>query len=92
MKTILIITLSISATLFSSCRKTYKCSCTTTLNQPGYYPYQTVSVENIDKKTTKKKATAVCENTEKQMQANTSLVFNQDVTVSTKCVLVDTNR
>lgn len=77
---------------FSSCKKSYKCSCTTTLDQPGYYPYQTVSVETIDKKTTKKKATQVCENTAKQLKANTSLIFSQNVTVSTKCLIVDTNK
>ena len=92
MKTSLIIITSLFLLTISSCRKKYKCSCSTSLSQPGYYPYETISIENIDKKMTKKKATDVCKNTEKQMQANTSLIFDQDVTVTTKCVLIDTNR
>lgn len=92
MKTSLTIIISLFLVTFISCRKKYKCSCSTSISQPGYYPYETISVENIDKKMSKKKATEVCENTEKQMQANTSLIFDQNVTVSTKCVILDTNR
>jgi len=92
MKTTLIIIASLFLITFSSCRKKYKCSCSTTLKQPGYYPYETISVENIEKKMSKKKATEICENIQKQMQANTSLIFDPDVTVSTKCVIIDTNR
>ena len=92
MKTILIIIISLFLITFSSCRKKYKCSCATTLSEPGYYPYQTISVENIDKKLSKKKATEICDNIEKQMQANTSLIYDEDVTVFTKCVILDTNR
>lgn len=88
MKTNLIILVILFVTGISSCKKTYKCSCTTTLSQPGYYPYQTVSLQNIDKKKTKKKATEICKNTSNQLQANTRLIFDEDVTVSTTCVVL----
>jgi hypothetical protein len=87
MKTPLITIIILLALTSSSCKKTYKCSCTTTLAQPGYYPYQTVSIKVIDKKTTKKRATEICENTANQVSANTRLLFDDDVTVSTKCAV-----
>ncbi|MBK8367991.1 MAG: hypothetical protein IPL10_11360 [Bacteroidetes bacterium] len=69
----------------SSCRKNYSCTCTTNLTEPGYVPYQTATVQKIDGNVTKKKATKICTNTAIQMEANTRLIFNDDVKVETSC-------
>jgi hypothetical protein len=82
-------TLAIIAVLFSSCVKKYNCKCTTTLNQLGYYPYETMTIQELPKHSSKKKATQICDNTGRQIQANVDELYPDDVTVSTKCVVKD---
>ena len=72
----------------SSCKK-YSCKCTTTLTQDGYYPKRTETLEDVKKNSSKKRATQICSNTAKQMQANTRLLFPDYINVSTACVLKD---
>lgn len=84
------ITLAISTLtilFLNSCQKDYSCTCTTTLRESGYLPYQTVTVQPVKKNTSKKKATKVCKNTAVQMQANTRLLFDDAITVETSCSL-----
>jgi hypothetical protein len=84
-----IITLAIITVLFSSCLKKYNCKCTTTLNQLGYYPHETVTVQELPKHSSKKKATQICDNTASQIQANTDEIYPDEVTVSSKCEVKD---
>jgi hypothetical protein len=67
MKKILIISSLISLLISSSCKKNYSCACTTKLTQNGLLPYQTATVQDVKKNTSKKKAAKICENTAKQM-------------------------
>lgn len=69
----------------TSCRKNYSCACTTNLTQVGYVPYQTATVQKIDGRVSRKKATKICNNTALQMQANTRLLFDDDIKVETGC-------
>ncbi len=71
--------------ILSSCRKNYSCACTTNLTEPGYVPYQTATVQKIEGRVSKKKATKICKSTASQMQANTRLVFDDDIKVETSC-------
>lgn len=87
MKTIYI--LSILACILTACNKKYTCKCTTTLTQEGYYPMETETLKEVSKNSTKKKATEICRNTAKQMQANTELMWPDYVNVNTVCVLRD---
>lgn len=74
--------------ILSGCKKNYSCACTTKLSQPGYLPYQTSTTQDLEKKRiSKKKAAKICDNTAKHMQANTRLLFDSDVDVSTGCAL-----
>lgn len=75
--------------ILSSCTKKYSCKCTTTLTQDGYYPKKTETIVDVQKNSSKKKATQICDNTAKQMQANTKLLWPDYVNVSTGCVLKD---
>ena len=74
---------------FCGCIKKYSCKCTTTLRQDGYYPKTTETIEDIQKHSSKKKATQICDNTAKQMQANTRLLFSANIDVATRCELKD---
>lgn len=85
MKKIILLPLLGIIIISSSCRKNYSCACTTNLSQPGSFPYQTATVQKIDGRVSKKKATKICTNTASQMEANTRLIFNDDVTVATSC-------
>ena len=67
----------------NSCRKNYSCACTTNLSQPGSFPYQTATVQKIEGRVSKKKAAKICTNTASQMEANTRLIFNDDVPIAT---------
>jgi hypothetical protein len=73
---------------FTSCKK-YSCKCTTTLSQDGYYPKKTETIEDVKKNSSKKKATQICTNTAKQIQANTRLLWPDYVDVGTICILKD---
>ncbi|MBI3520907.1 MAG: hypothetical protein HY062_16330 [Bacteroidetes bacterium] len=75
------------ALISASCKKNYSCTCTTKLTQSGYLPYQTATVEQVPKNTSHKKATKICNNTAKQMQANTRLLFDNNTKVETSCSL-----
>jgi len=75
--------------LFGSCTKKYTCKCITTLSQDGYYPHKTETIEEIKKNSSKKRATQICSNTAKQIQANTSLLWPDYVKVTTNCQLRD---
>ncbi len=70
---------------FSSCKKQYACQCSTTFSSPGYSPYTVSSVENIDKKTSKKTATKICAQSEKQIKNNDENYTTE--TVSTSCAV-----
>ncbi len=87
MKTL--ISLAIITVLFSSCIKKYSCKCTTTLSQTGYRPYETVTIEELPKHSSKKKATQICSNTAKQVQANASEAYPDFITVGTACEVKD---
>lgn len=87
MKKNLIIISSIFIVALSSCKKDYSCTCTTKLSQPGLLPYQTATAVNIDKKNSHKKAEKICKNTAKQMQANTTLLFDSSTKVESNCSL-----
>ncbi len=75
--------------LITGCyKKTYTCACTTNIREGNWPPYQTATVVEIKKNTSKKKAELVCKNTAKQMEANTKLVFEGDgYDISTGCAL-----
>jgi hypothetical protein len=88
MKKHIILVFFFSILIFSSCKKSYTCACTTNITEPGYVPYQTATVEEVKKNTSKKKATLTCNNTAKQIQANTRLLFEgSDVDIKTSCAL-----
>ncbi len=75
--------------VLSACTKKYGCKCTTTLTEDGYYPHKTETIEEIKGHVSKKKATKICDNTAKQMQATTSEIWPSYVNVSTNCALKD---
>lgn len=85
----LLTTLAIVMLLFTSCLKKYNCKCTTTLNQLGYYPYETMTIQELPKHSSKRKATQICSNTAKQIEANVEEIYSSNVTVSTTCILKD---
>ena len=87
MKTVF--TIVILSCILSSCNKKYTCKCITTLTQDGYYPKETETLKEISKYSSKKKATQICRNTAKQMQANTDLMWPDYVSVNTVCELKD---
>jgi hypothetical protein len=74
-----------------SCQKKNSCTCTTTLTHNGYLPHQTVTVQEISKTKSLKKANKICKNTAIQMQANTRLLYTDDVGVETSCALQVSN-
>ena len=75
--------------LTSSCLKKYTCKCTTTLSSPGYYPKETVTIQEIKKHSSKKKAQQICDNTATQVRNNTRPLWDESITVATKCQLKD---
>jgi hypothetical protein len=83
-KILLITSIAISTCLLS-CKKQYACQCATTFSSPGYDPYTVSSIENIDKKTTKKRAERICSHAEKQIADNDENYTNS--TISTSCAL-----
>ena len=85
MKKLIILSSFAIALTINSCKKSYSCACTTNITPPNYYPYQTATVVRMEKKASNKKATFVCTNTAKQMQANTRLLFDDNVKVETSC-------
>ena len=89
MKKIIINSIFIFVLVLSACTKKYACKCTTTLSQDGYYPKKTETIEDIKGHVSKKKGTKICDNTAKQMQANTSQIWPSYVTVTTNCLLKD---
>lgn len=72
-----------------SCQKKYSCKCKTTVFAQYYYPYETESIEELPKHSSKKKAKQICDNAAKQVQANARLLINDDLQVNTKCELKD---
>lgn len=72
----------------TSCKK-YSCQCTTTLSEDGYYPKKTETIEDVKKNSSRKKATQICSNTARQMQANTRLLWPSYIDVGTVCTLKD---
>ena len=85
MKKIIIIFAAVLTSGIISCKKQYSCQCSTTFSSPNYSPYTVSSVENIDKKTTKKRATQICSHAEKQMADNAENYTSG--TVSTSCAI-----
>lgn len=85
MKKIILIPYLALVFISSSCRKNYSCTCTTNLTEPGYVPYQTATVQPIEGRVSKKKATKICTNTASQMEANTRLLFDDNIKVETSC-------
>ena len=85
MKKLILLTYFAVIIISSSCRKNYSCTCTTNLTEPGYVPYQTATVQKIEGRVSNKKATKICTNTASQMEANTRLIFNDDIKVETSC-------
>jgi hypothetical protein len=71
----------------SSCRKSYSCACATTIEEPGYIPYKTLSNVKIAKNTSEKKALKICESTAKQMQANAKLIFSSSYKIKAACTI-----
>lgn len=87
-KSFLLILIGVCSLAISSCVKKQTCKCTTTLSVPGYYPHETVTIQDI-KKSTKKKAKQICDNTARQLQTNTDQLWEDDVSVSAKCEIKD---
>ncbi|MES2760785.1 MAG: hypothetical protein V4677_01210 [Bacteroidota bacterium] len=88
MKKHIIFSFFISVLILSSCKKSYTCACTTNITEPGYVPYQTATVEEVKKNTSKKKATQTCNNTANQIEANTRLLFaGSNIKIETSCSL-----
>ncbi len=54
-----------------------------------YNPHVTETVEQLPKHCTKKKATQICDNTAKQVQANARLLYDDQIQVNTKCEIKD---
>lgn len=81
--------MAVSSLLMISCQKNYSCKCTTTVFAQYYYPYETESIEKLPKRCSKKKATQICNNAAKQVQANARLIINDNYQVNTKCELKD---
>jgi len=78
----------VGALTLGACKKNYSCACTTRLSEPGSIPYQTATTQDLEKKRIgKKKAIKICDNTAKHMEANTRLLFDDNVDVSTVCSL-----
>jgi hypothetical protein len=87
MKKLIIFSALVLVCFFSACKKNYTCTCTTNIREGNWPPFQTATSEQI-KPTSKKKAKLICENTAKQIEANTSLIFaDNDTDVSTRCVI-----
>lgn len=84
----LFIPILIAGSIFiSSCRKKYSCQCSITIEKPGYYPYTTSEVQEIDQKTTKKRAEEICSNSEKQLYKNTDDYTGPDEKLTTSCAV-----
>lgn len=79
----------ISVLINTSCLKNYSCKCTTTLSAPGYYPHQTITIQDIKKHASKKKATQICNNVAKQLYTNTHALMDPSVFVTANCILKD---
>lgn len=73
--------------LGTSCKKQYSCQCSSTFEKPGYYPYTVSSVEPINKKTTKKRATQICAHAEKQMLNNNMDYKSGNETLTVSCAV-----
>lgn len=73
--------------LLQSCKKNYSCLCTITFESPGYYPFVTSTVKEIDQKTTKKRAETICSYTEKQLYSNTSDYKNPSEKLTVVCAV-----
>lgn len=86
-KTFFLISLIILALSTSSCLKKYNCKCTTTLSKPGYYPKETVTIQEVKKHSSKRKAQQICDNTASQLQTNTRPLWDESITVMSKCEL-----
>lgn len=82
-------TLVIITVLFSSCLKKYNCKCTTTLSQTGYYPHETVSIQELPKHSSQKKADQICGNTARQVQSNAAEAYPDYIGVTTKCEVTE---
>lgn len=70
-----------------SCKKQYSCQCSSTFEKPGYYPYTASSVEPINKKTTKRRATQICTQAEKQILNNNTDYKKGDETLTVSCAV-----
>lgn len=77
----------IGCSFFASCKKQYSCQCSTTFDEPGYYPYTVSSNEPIDSKTTKKRAEQICSHSENQLHKNTLNYKDGSETVTTSCAV-----
>ena len=73
---------------FTSCKKQYACQCAATFSKTGYNSYTVSSVENIDKKTTKKTGAQICAQTEKQLTENDKdYISGPSESVTVSCAL-----
>lgn len=70
-----------------SCKKEYSCQCSTTYGKTGYNSYTVSSVQQIDKKTTKKTAERICAQAEKQIRLNDVDYKTELETVSISCAV-----
>lgn len=84
-KYIFLISTCILALTTSSCLKKYSCKCVTTLSKPGYYDKVTVTIQDVKKHTSKKKANQICSSTAKQVEANTDPLWDETVSTNTSC-------
>lgn len=88
MTTKLLISILIAGSVLTfSCRKKHSCQCSITIEKPGYYPYTTSQVQEIDGKTSKKRAEEICAFSEKQLYKNTDDYTGPDEKLTTSCAV-----
>jgi hypothetical protein len=83
----LLFLLTICLFSFISCKKQYACQCSTTYQKPGQYSYTVSSLQNIDSKTTKKRAQQICAHAEKQLDQNSQDYKAPSETLRTSCAV-----
>ena len=88
MKTSFLLIACILLLTMASCAKKYSCKCTVSITAQYYYPHETETVVPIDKRTTKKKAQQICDNTSAQLRANTKEII-KGWEIGSTCVLKD---
>lgn len=85
-KTSLLFALSLCL-CFVSCKKHHACQCVSTFTKAGYNSFTVSSIENIDKKVTKKRGGQMCLQAEKQMQKNHEDYISGNEKVTVSCAL-----